>query len=1279
MSRLTTILVATAILALSTQVLSGVHAQNGAAPQLGDPPNAALINVSSPTERGMVTISGAPGAVFPNARLAIRNLYTEEIIYIESTSTGSFSADIFGPGNTPFWLSPTRNSVPREAQGIPGSLPGGPGTIIYGAFPEMRQPATPITQLVLDGRLADWDNYAQGSSGGSFLLRNRDSLYIATGGLPREAEQLRVIFRINNATYQLTLDIGDNRTPPEPAAENGDSADNGDNDENGADASPEPIIVPQSGALLRTAPDERDLGSLPMDIAVGENTVELRLHLLDIRNDSETAELREITTLDGDGETLSTRSFTAAFPIVDEVDGIVHLDSRLPAEPIRFVIGGAVAQGSGFWSARGRADRLDLSDTEQPLEFEFDVTMNTPELPPELVDLRLIGQVSLQPVVAQIGGGFSPIAGQTTNNGWSNLQTPSGLAIDDLRSDIFLGETIVEAAEVLQRDDTLRFALRFSLTLPDDLPDGLYVPIFQGFTQLRNTRIPWEATGHLGNGSNFGISRLTSTRLPLILNAGGVTDVRLPWALLFDHPSEGGRGILPDEDRESMALSGRVRYNSPTYILPPTDPEGAGYPIEPYLLNIMPNDYASTSAPIIPFLFPGGRLTARVTLPDGTVENLGNAPVAQNRLSTVALDERFQFGEQSPVDAYRLTTLNPSFTRFPFTQYGDYEIELTGNVEDAWGNRYLGGGRYAVLIAEQLDLTPGILPGTPFEVGDALSPVLTIAPAAPAEVTIRLRVFPLDGGDVRENVLVGQANRFGYFHTAEEILRFDVPGEYIIDYEVRYTDIDGRLWAGSLRGAGVIANSDSQIIAHGRRGSDSTDHPLSQAWFNTERYATVTGAEDDDLLPNAPYHSGDVAWLNDGRDGGLFPLMSVQDTGGNYQNWLLENDPNLAEQAARDELPLTLATSSETVYSPALAPDEIVNEAYNYFSVVRPGITLRQFVDGGDSDLALNLSMDDTYNQQIGAGADGDQPGDYMFLFGGAVIRNEAAEIMDTAIYGALATVIDPDLDPAAARVFPPYRGQTGGADGGALVFIRQEPRNMFFVPTAIQPGQTLVQGDTLSIAGQVAPTLPSRVSVSITAPSGVTREFDGFANAIGYFYMPEADFRVNEIGLWQVEITVQHEGLTSAGQVIEPLPTGGILSANGDSFSVYVVAQDAESLPWDRGADFLFPAASPFNYSFNVPEGWTDVQAYATLTMPGFIISDEPLQVTGRTFVFRYSPTAFNFDFPNFEFSGEIDAPAASDSLHLTLAVAGTDADGRFRLRSRSFTIFHDRMLSLE
>ena len=97
------------------------------------------------------------------------------------------------------------------------------------------------------------------------------------------------------------------------------------------------------------------------------------------------------------------------------------------------------------------------------------------------------------------------------------------------------------------------------------------------------------------------------------------------------------------------------------------------------------------------------------------------------------------------------------------------------------------------------------------------------------------------------------------------------------------------------------------------------------------------------------------------------------------------------------------------------------------------------------------------------------------------------------------------------------------------------------------------------------------------------------------------------------------------------------------------------------------------------MPEGWTNVQVYHTLTMPGYVIEDGPLPVTGNSFGYQYNPTRIKRSFSNFENEGRVDGPAVSDPLTLVIVATGTDEEGRFQVRSRTYNVLHDRILSLE
>jgi hypothetical protein len=1216
------------LLTVMATALSGVFAQGETRLKAGDPPNSQLISISQPDEDGFVTIRGALGAVFPAAQLAIRNLYTGDTVYTQASTTGTFSTAVYGPGNTPFWISPATN-IPTALRDQPGSLPGGPGTIIYGPFPQSPPNYSAATRLSIDGSLDDWSAYRSDAlvlpdQPSIYALSNNNSIYIGlqSDHFPDDYVQMNIILRLDNNSFSLGFDPR----------------------------------LGEVAVVTRILPSRADTGSIAIAAAQGE-AIEARIPRTTINpTNPEPTNLtfEQVIFIGADGVELLSIPVNQPIPRIDALDAITRPSRSFDAAAKRFSISGSLA--AGRWNAFGRINNQSFAPGDT-LILEMDVVMDALELPAGLSGLRMLGELRLQPVIG--ADGFMTAGGLGSNNGWSDRLTPSGLAISNLRGDFLLGETVVAPNDIIRQNDQLIFPLDFTITLPDDLPAGMYTPLFEGFGQVADgERFRWQDNSPLGAGDRP-LSPLPM-RLPLVLNVGAVTSGRLLWTLFQDAPSNGSRGSVAQQDQARYALANFVRFNSPTIILPPTNQDGAPitYPVEPYLLNQMPNTFGDSSAPLIPLLFPGGRLNARITRPDGEVDDLGSAAIIQSRLSTPELDESILFGKQSQTDVYRLTTLNPAFTAYTFSQYGEYTIELTGSMDDIWGNRYEAGGSYTVVIAEPLQLFPATLPGTPFEVGNTLHAGLHLAPAVAADVSVHVWVYPLDGSPVIERRFEGQASASGYFAPDEPFV-FETPGEYLIDYEARYRDGVGRLWAGSVRSAGVIANPGSALIAHGARGLDDHVSELRPAWFVARRYAP-------DVFPALqwPYYRGDVAWIPD-VTGQITPAIHVQDTRALYSAWLNQLSPDFRQPIIEQELPVA-----------TLNPQ---NDAYAYISATLPGLSVRQYIQGGtDGGLMPYIDTEDRLNQQIGAGLRGLSAGDFIFLFGGAVVRNDEANVRDTAIYGALAVVTEED-DPLGARVFPPYLGEAGAGNGGPLLTVLGEEIDLFFHPTAVRPGDVLSVGDTLSIAGQLGPTLPSVVHVQVTSPRGNVRAFSGVANAIGYFYDPANDFTVDEPGVWTVQIRAQHDGLTSVGAIEPPPPTGDVLGTDDGRFSVYVLPENSQPLLWNSElrTDFAIAPITPYNMRFEIPPAWTNVGVYHTVTIPGYVIEDSPLRPTGTTLTYQYNLPNLSKSFPMLENNGQGTGPSSSDVITLTFVITGTDANGRFQMSSRIFTITYDRLMT--
>lgn len=1222
------------LLALNTQVQLTTAQSNTL--QAGDPPVTSRIQISEPDENGIVTITGEANAVFPTALVVVRNLYTNQQVITNAGIAGGFTARIYGPGNTPFWISPATR-LDDALRTTDQTVPGGPGTIIYGQTDNVFVVDEDTTEtlfsssIVIDGVVgADWANYANLSMGMNWRgFTNTNSIYLALEPMSTTEVVYAVDLSAGNSSYTLRIYAQDRVTFQQTGPVSGNE---------------QPIIT-------------------PVRISDDATTIELRLTRELVAQGAGPVQLDRIYALDGDEIVDETLIETPLQEILAETDGLIPpAEDPFTAEATPFTLAGSLTDN--VWTAEGRISSM-MAVPGDRITLDLEITLNASRLPD-----ALIGEIIWQPIT---------IAGLYTNNGWSNLQTPSGLAVDNVYGDVAITTTTVPNTQIVQQSGQLQALMRVEMTVPADLPPGRYVPAFTGFARFGDDIITWDSA--FADDVPEPINTVP-TRLPVVINIGDLAETRLLWTLFYDDPADGVRGIIPQEDQERAALSNRVKFNAPTYILPP-----GNYPIEPYLPSMLPNQYDLTSAPLLPLLLPGGRLDASITTPDGTIDNLPGTPIAQNRLSSSAIDERTRFGGQSPIDLYRLTTLNDSYTDYAFESYGDYQIELNGSTEDIFGNVYTGGGTYQLRIAEPLEFLPGVLPGAPFEVDDAPFLGGRVLPGLPADVTISVTTYDLNGQPTQAETFTTQASRYGTFAIAEGFT-FSTAGEYVIDYDITYTTPEGQLWAASLRSAGVISNPDSTLLARGQRGVDQTRTQSTTDylpyWFTAQNYPA-----DSPSRPRLyyPYHNGDVARIADSFSGGMTPLINAYDLTNSYQNWLLGSIPDytsprglsIATSSQLEAIPLQpLRGGPRTPYGVALEPDFIANQAYTYISAVRPGVSLRQFVAGGEqTTLPLYWDSADPYNQQIGAGSEGDEPGDYVFLFGGLVVRNPEANIATTDGYAAFATVIDAETTP---QVYPPYRGTDGGPDGGPLVSVRGEDYDMIFYPTGTRPGDTLTVDDEITIAGHVAPTLESRVAIEITAPDGNIQTFAGLTNQYGYFYDPTLAITADTEGIWSIEIITQGIGASSAGLPTEPSIEGGVPGTVNRTFNVYVLPANADPLRWNGDVgdtDVEVRGGDPFNFNMRVPSDWTDIAADFSVTTPAYLLDAGTPRIGGSTVTYQYNPPQLSTIFPNLETSGT--GISGGDVVTLTFAITGTNDSGRREMRTRTFTILFDRLVSFE
>ena len=412
-----------------------------------------------------------------------------------------------------------------------------------------------------------------------------------------------------------------------------------------------------------------------------------------------------------------------------------------------------------------------------------------------------------------------------------------------------------------------------------------------------------------------------------------------------------------------------------------------------------------------------------------------------------------------------------------------------------------------------------------------------------------------------------------------------------------------------------------------------------------------------------PYFTGDILWGLADSDAGDAVVVhtSIQPLDDTHPLIVRAREqaerfdqfggPPMEDQIRAGQMPLLLAPDPPRQDTGA-HPGDIALWAYMYAGVERPGVRVREMIQGDDISGAY-WRFGDAYHMQSGNGRAGDLPGDFKFLYAAGVIRDVVAGEGVYAIYGS-GWVHARDDDPLGSRFMPPFQGAAGGPNGGPLFTVHGREVDLFFLPMGVRPGALLEVGDTFRMAGPIMPTLPSLVEYTVTAPDGTTRSLGGRANAVGYFYDPLDDFALDQPGLWTVEVRVTHDGMTSAGPVEPPYPTGGVLSPDGKSFTFVVTGPSTQNMAMTTSFADLTPP-DWFNYVREgdflaaPPNGWEGGTAKLIVTMPGTVLLDEEVSIQDGLVRWHLDAWALNALANNFDAEEGI-----ADTVIVTLFAEG-------------------------
>ena len=764
---------------------------------------------------------------------------------------------------------------------------------------------------------------------------------------------------------------------------------------------------------------------------------------------------------------------------------------------------------------------------------------------------------------------------------------------------------------------------------------------------------------------------------------GDTSETKIDIALLVNEYSNGSRGVVPENRAGEFGITPGIITNTHKFIIDDSMPgrkEAASYNLEPFIPLVSWTTKGHQVPLPIKFKFPSGRLEMIIVDPTGQASKVGPMP-----FRGTYMNEPFMLGNTgggmggaAPMQYMKLTTLTEDFD-YKFTEYGEYTVSLSGTVLDMDGREYSLNGDFNILRAEPLDLEHGVMPGTPFEIGDHFSPQLIIQPGVPAKVEITVTHYPnSDPALVETAKFTGFANRFGYYDGGNQEYKFDKAGEYRVDILASHQDKGGVVWAASRTWGGIVESEEKELEMRGVKGTESGT--AYRQWFVFDSRPLGLGEMNTHMGP--PYQTGDVSWMLaeelDRSNTAMTAFYTIFDKSGEFKDRV---SSRLSSYSGLDldntGMPFVSTTNLKTALGSTINPFfELDNSddhwAYYYNAAERPGISAREHI--GQLQTRDNYwRFSDTYNHQLGNGFQGDNPNDFKFIFGGGVYRIPKTNENHYLAYGSLWVHLPAD-DETGGRIMPPFQGASGGPSGGPLMTLLGEEVDIFFHPTGVRPGSILEVGNVAAFAGHVAPTLPSEVSIVVTTPSNEIKTIEGTANKIGYFYEPETNFEITEPGVYDVDITVTHRGMTSAGLVESPYPVGGILSEDVHSYKFYAVTKESEEAELATPLPNQLPVSTALNFSFKSEPTSTYQLLNETTVMPGFVLS----QAESSSLKYSYNAKELHVNFPNLDVDSNM--PRSNvDTITYSFLLETRDQKGQRNYEAQQIVLQGDEIVRAE
>lgn len=633
-----------------------------------------------------------------------------------------------------------------------------------------------------------------------------------------------------------------------------------------------------------------------------------------------------------------------------------------------------------------------------------------------------------------------------------------------------------------------------------------------------------------------------------------------------------------------------------------------------------------------------------------------------------------------------LNDTNNDYTR-SFSESGQHAITVTGSLQTIEGKTLSINQTMDFVVTDYL-VTPhySTLPMMPLQSGEVIRPMLTLMPAIPANVDIKITYAP-NSETPTVTSFSGVANHAGVFVAATE-MSFTQAGEYRVDIQVNHTDSNGNHYAGSRSFGSVVADASPQVNANGKRGIDNMQDSgvIPNRWFSRDAlglshsYVVGTGHT------LAPYEHGDIEWVEADISGVVRASLS-------YNSVLAAIgadciDANLSAWATTSELSIADCVPSSFGRPIINSVPSIGFSAHSYNAVERFSIRVRESV--GDYDAHGYWRFDDEYGHQRGVGTAGDKTDELKFQYIGTVVKDHVNTKNHYSSHASLFVLTaDDDIAGNDTRVFPPFDGHGIQPGGGAIITLGSRNVAAFVWPTSLIPGSSISQGDVIPFYGQIAPTLPLTIDLTITKPDATVVTVTAIANKDGF--VRTSDIHFDQAGLYTIKPTLTYSSgqSTSAGQLVSDIVTTHALLGVNDHYHIYVSPKPRQSLPININLatnpslpETINLAANPVFrvVSDRSNNKLTNLSLHSTVFMDGWILDQSSATATD------VSDLSYTLDLSTLEQTfNTIDIGDGilgrentyTDLIRISFMLTGTDANGAMQSFVRTLTLDGENVLS--